>query len=123
MDKKEEFKEFIKSKPELVDYVKSKEYTWQDFYEVYDLYGKDESVWEKYKEKKSDSESDDRKNASITELTNLVKNINIDNVQKYINNAQKAINVISELTAKKPSSDVVQAVAKTPRVINKFFGD
>ena len=123
MDKKDEFKEFIKSKPELVDYVKSKEYTWQDFYEVYDLYGKDESVWEKYREKKSDSESDDRKNASITELTNLVKNINIDNVQKYINNAQKAINVISELTAKKPSSNVVQTVAKTPRVINKFFGD
>lgn len=123
MDKKEEFKEFIKSKPELVDYVKSKEYTWQDFYEVYDLYGKDESVWAKYKEKKSDSESDDRKNASITELTNLVKNINIDNVQKYINNAQKAINVISELTAKKPSIDAAQTIAKTPRVINKFFGD
>jgi len=122
MDKKEEFKEFIKSKPELVDYVKSKEYTWQDFYEVYDLYGKDESVWEKYREKKSDSESDDRKNASITELTNLVKNINIDNVQKYINNAQKAINVISELTAKKPV-DTISTVAKTPRVINKFFGD
>ena len=123
MDKKEEFKEFIKSKPELVDYVKSKEYTWQDFYEVYDLYGKDESVWEKYKEKKSDSESDDRKNASITELTNLVKNINIDNVQKYINNAQKAINVISELTAKKTSTDAAQVIVKTPRVINKFFGD
>lgn len=123
MDKKEEFKEFIKSKPELVDYVKSKEYTWQDFYEVYDLYGKDESVWEKYKENKDNIESDDRKNASITELTNLVKNINIDNVQKYINNAQKAINVISELTAKKTSTDTVQTIAKTPRVINKFFGD
>ena len=123
MDKKEEFKEFIKRKPELVDYVKSKEYTWQDFYEVYDLYGKDESVWEKYKENKDNIESDDRKNASITELTNLVKNINIDNVQKYINNAQKAINVISELTAKKTSADTVQTIAKTPRVINKFFGD
>lgn len=123
MDKKDEFKEFIKSKPELVDYVKSKEYTWQDFYEVYDLYGKDESVWEKYKENKDNIESDDRKNASITELTNLVKNINIDNVQKYINNAQKAINVISELTAKKTSADTVQTIAKTPRVINKFFGD
>ena len=123
MDKKEEFKEFIKSKPELVDYVKSREYTWQDFYEVYDLYGKDESVWEKYKEKKSDSEGNERKNASITELTDLVKNINIDNVQKYINNAQKAINVISALTAKKTSADTVQTIAKTPRVINKFFGD
>ena len=123
MDKKEEFKEFIKSKPELVDYVKNKEYTWQDFYEVFDLYGKDESVWKKYKEKKSDNEGNERKNASITELTDLVKNINIDNVQKYINNAQKAINVISELTAKKTTSNVVQDVVKTPRVINKFFGD
>ena len=55
MDKKDEFKEFIKSKPELVDLVKNKKYTWQDFYEVYDLYGKDESVWEKYKENKNGS--------------------------------------------------------------------
>ena len=38
MDKKDEFKEFIKSKPELVDLVKNKKYTWQDFYEVYDYY-------------------------------------------------------------------------------------
>ena len=87
------------------------------------MYGKDETVWDKYKKKTSNDDNEERKNASITELTNLVKNINIDNVQKYINNAQKAINVISELTAKKPTSDVVQAVAKTPRVINKFFGD
>ena len=79
-------------------------------------------AWNKYKEEKSKIDSDDRKNASITELTNLVKNINIDNVQKYINNAQKAINVISELTAKKPV-DTISTVAKTPRVINKFFGD
>ena len=119
----DEFKEFIKSKPELVDYVKNKEYTWQDFYEVFDLYGKDESVWKKYKEKKSDNEGNERKNASITELTDLVKNINIDNVQKYINNAQKAINVISELTSKKTGVSEAQVIAKTPRVINKFFGD
>ena len=53
MDKKDEFKEFIKSKPELVDLVKNKKYTWQDFYEVYDLYGNNDDVWNKYKEEKS----------------------------------------------------------------------
>ena len=121
MDKREEFKEFIKNKPNLVDLVKDKKYTWQDFYEVYDLYGSDDNVWNKYNEEVNTS--DDRKSASITELTNLVKNINIDNVQKYINNAQKAINVISELTAKKPRAEVASTIAKTPRVINKFFGD
>ena len=93
MDKKDEFKEFIKSKPELVDLVKNKKYTWQDFYEVYDLYGNNDDVWNKYKEEKSKIDSDDRKNASITELTNLVKNINIDNVQKYINSFLSIINI------------------------------
>ena len=52
MDKKDEFKEFIKSKPELVDLVKNKKDTWQDFYEVYDLYGNDDNVWNKYNEEK-----------------------------------------------------------------------
>lgn len=120
MDKKEEFKKFIKDKPELIDYVKNKEYTWQDFYEIYDLYGTDEQAWNKYKTKE---QPDDRKNASLEELTNLVKNINIDNVQKYINNAQKAINVITELTTKTKVDNVSNIINKTPRVINKFFGD
>lgn len=120
MDKKEEFKEFIKSKPELIDYVKNKEYTWQDFYEIYDLYGKDEQAWNKYKKVQK---IDERKSTSLEELTSLVKNINIDNVQKYINNAQKAINVITELTSKSKVDNVANIVQKSPRVINKFFGD
>ena len=120
MDKKEEFKKFIKTKPELVNFIKEKKYTWQDFFEVYDIYGTDENVWSKYKEEdrlKSD-------NNSLKELTNLVKNLNLDNVQKYINNAQKAINVISELTSSKSAGSVISSeIPKTPRVINKFFGD
>lgn len=120
MDKKDDFKQFVKSKPELVNYIKNKEYTWQDFYELYDLYGEDNNVWSKYSDI---DDSNDNRNNSLNELTNLVKNINIDNVQKYINNAQKAINVISELTAKKPTNVVPNVVPKTPRVINKFFGD
>ena len=119
MDKKEEFKEFIKTKPELVNYVKDKKYTWQDFYEVYDIYGKDEEVWKKYKEEvsvRSDSNS-------LKELTSLVKNINLDNVQKYINNAQKAINVIQELTSTSKTPNIPTSVPKTPRPITKFFGD
>ena len=39
MDKKEAFKSFISTHPELITYVKNKESTWQDFYEIYDIYG------------------------------------------------------------------------------------
>ena len=48
MNKKEEFKEFLRSKPELVEYIKNKEMTMQSFYEIYDVYGNSEEAWRPY---------------------------------------------------------------------------
>lgn len=115
MSKKEEFKNFVALHPELVTYIKNKEYSWQDLYEIYDIYGDNKEVWNKYKN------NDERNNAPLNELTNIVKGINMNNVQKYINNAQKAINVIQELTSKSPIK--TPATPKSPRPITKFFGD
>lgn len=114
MDKKEAFKEFIKGHPELITYVKNKEHTWQDFYELYDIYGNDDKAWDKYLNNETVSYS------SLGELTNIFKNINMDNVQKHINNAQKAVNLIQELTNKTSATEIIN---KTPRPITKFFGD
>ena len=111
MDKKEAFKNYVSSHPELITYVKNKEATWQDFYEIYDIYGDNEEAWAKY--------FNETNSSSIGELTNLFKNVNMDNVQKHINNAQKAVSLIQELT-KKSAPDII---AKTPRPITKFFGD
>lgn len=123
MDKKEEFKSFVQKHPELVSYIKDKKNTWQDFYEIYDMYGDDKKVWDKYKDESPVNEEESRaKSTSLAELASLVKNINIDNVQKYINNAQKAINVIQELTSKNPVKTET-VIPKSPRPITKFFGD
>ena len=112
MDKKTLFKEFASKHPELLTFIKNKQNTWQDFYEIYDIYGEDESAWNKYFNN-TETES------SIGELTSIFKNINMDNVQKHITNAQKAVSLIQELTTKS-TSDIV---SKTPRPITKFFGD
>lgn len=123
MDKKEEFKSFVQKHPELVSYIKDKKNTWQDFYEIYDMYGDDKNVWDKYKDESPINDEESRaKSTSLAELASLVKNINIDNVQKYINNAQKAINVIQELTSKNPVKTET-VIPKSPRPITKFFGD
>ena len=112
MDKKSAFKEFISHHPEILTYIKEKKNTWQDFYEIYDIYGENEDAWNKYFNNKSTE-------SSLGELTNLFKNINMDNVQKHINNAQKAVSLIQELTSKNSTN----IVTKTPRPITKFFGD
>ena len=112
MDKKSAFKEFISHHPEILTYIKEKKNTWQDFYEIYDIYGENEDAWDKYFNNTSTE-------TSLGELTNIFKNINMDNVQKHINNAQKAVSLIQELTSKGSTN----IVSKTPRPITKFFGD
>ncbi len=48
MDKKELFKTFIGAHPEILKYIKNKEMTFQDFFEIYDIYGEESNVWDKY---------------------------------------------------------------------------
>lgn len=116
MSKKEEFKEFIRSKPQLVEYIKNNEMTMQKFYEIYDVYGSDENAWSAY----------DRKETSNNglKINDIVKNLNLDELQKHINTAQKALGVVEDLTTK--SSNTLNNIVKGPlssRPLNKFFED
>lgn len=115
MSKKEEFKEFIRSKPELVEYIKNKDMTMQGFYEIYDIYGDNEEAWKPYL----------RSETSMTpKLTDIMKNIDLDEIQKHINTAQKALGVVGDLTTK--SGNDIANVVKGPltsRPLNKFFED
>ena len=122
MSKKEEFKEFIRSKPELVEYIKNKEMTMQKFYEIYDVYGSDENAWKPYERNRTNSSSSD--GFSINKITNIMKNINVDELQKHINTAQKALGVVEDLTSK--GTNNIGNIVKGPltsRPLNKFFED
>ena len=43
--KVDEFKMFVKANPFLIDYIKKGKKSWQDLYEIYDIYGSDEEYW------------------------------------------------------------------------------
>ena len=113
MNKKETFKEFAKSHPELLTSIKNGDTTWQKLYEVYDIYGEDESAWDTYF---------NRKDNNLSSLTDIVKNIDMDSVQKHINTAQKALGLVQELTGKASRASTIKGPI-TPRPINHFFED
>lgn len=120
MSKKEEFKAFAKERPALVQAVRDGKSTWQALYEIYDIYGEDEEAWSKYlKEEPSTNKT------SFSDLSNMVKNIDMDAVQKHIQTAQKALNFVAELTSGKGVEDIASSAKGpvTPRPLNKFFED
>ena len=119
--KQEEFKNFVRTKPELIKFVQNGEMTWQKFYELYDLYGTDEKVWNKYiLDERSPVED------SISKITSMVKNVDVDSIKSHINTAQKAIDFVTDLTKKNVVSNPAPNLAKgpvSPRPLNKFFED
>lgn len=119
MSKKDEFKEFVSKHPELMYEVRDKRKTWQELFEVYDLYGNDQTLWDKYLSKTS---SNNVNIPNLGELATLVKNINMDNVQKYIETAQKAIGIVQELT-KGTTGAQIPSGPENSRPINKIFED
>ena len=67
MDKKEEFKVFLKNNPDLINYIKENNGSIQKLYEVYDVYGDNKEVWDKYKK--------ESRSIDLNNLKDIVKNI------------------------------------------------
>lgn len=115
---KENFKAFAKNHPELLEFIKSGEMTWQKFYEIYDIYGEEERAWKDYLNKNG-------VNGGINAIKDIIKNIDTNSIQKHINSAQKAIEVVQEFTGKSnPNiSNNTFKGPSSPRPLNKFFED
>lgn len=124
---KETFKIFVKNHPELLTRVRNQEMTWQGFYEMYDMYGENNEIWNQYLDTSkgntsSRTISNENKDMSVQELVNMVKKIDLDTVRKGINSLQKAIGLVQDLgigTNKKGNNTETYQ----PRPMYKYFED
>ena len=98
---KEEFKSFVRKNPSLIKYVNNNSMTWQKFYEMYDMYGESNDVWNNYLGTTSNNivktNTLSSSENAFRELVNTVKTINLEKVQKGINSLQKTISLVQEL--------------------------
>ena len=110
---KDGFKEFVRKNPKLVSYVKSGESNWQKFYEIYDLYGEDSEAWKDYLGVTTVA-------ATTLDIMSWLKNLNLDSLQSGVNNLQRVLGVVQDLSVKddnKPKEEY------KPRPIYKHFED
>lgn len=112
----ESFKNFVREKPNLINYVKTGEMTWQKFYDIYELYGSNNNIWDKYIEKSS------IKTTSFKDIITSLKNIDMNDLQKGIGSIQKGITYIQDIIKDKTIPEV-RKDTYIPKPIYKHLDD
>ncbi len=126
---KEDFKNFARLHPSLASQVNSNNTTWQKLYELYDIYGENSSVWDNYfknttvpsiTNNSTVYENKNLKDVTISDFMNTIKNIDLETVQKGINNIQKTIGLLQDMGLGN-SKNVTPSYE--PRPMYKYFED
>lgn len=120
MDKLTSFKEFVKEHPSLIGFVKNNEMTWQKFYELFDLYGSDNEVWNTYITPVTSMATAATSTSSTPDIFGWLKNLDLDALQENIGSIQRVVGVLQDLGSSK--EDSVKPEYK-PRPLYKHFED
>ena len=94
---KEKFKEFARNNPSLADSVTSGTTSWQQLYELYEIYGEHSNIWNKYIKTPSITENITSSASTIKDFLDTLKNIDMSSVQQGITNIQKTINLLQDI--------------------------
>ena len=84
MTKIDNFKLFVKNNPNLITYVRNNTMSWQKFYELYDLYGEDNNVWNEYLNKDTTvntTKTESKKSNKFSDILDMAKNLDTNKLQ------------------------------------------
>ena len=100
MDKLEKFKEFIKDKEFLIDKVNNKETTWQNLYEIYDLYGEDASIFKNNNIDKEKEEHSTNNHNKVSSLLKAFEGVDVNKINENLEGVRKILAVLGEFSKK-----------------------
>ena len=85
---KESFKMFARNNPELATTVLENKASWQQLYELYEIYGEESNIWNNYITKKENT---------LKDIIESIKKLDLNTFQEGINNIQKTIGLIQSI--------------------------
>ena len=88
---KEKFISFARIHPELAKEVLKGNVSWQQLYELYEIYGEKHNIWNNYIKGGSVDFS------SFKDLFDMIKKVDLNNVQNGIQNIQKTIGLLQDI--------------------------
>lgn len=125
MTKIDNFKSFVRKNPNLITYIREKNTSWQELYELYDLYGEDPTIWNKYlnkEEKKIEEQTTSTSSTNpLNNILTMAKNIDADKLQDGLSSIQKAVDLFGGLLVKDKGTSTKSDYL--PRPVYKRFDD
>ena len=107
---KESFKAFAKNTPSLAKTVLNNDISWQQLYEIYEIYGEDKKIW-------NDIIEDKKTTNNFNDIINNIKKVDQETIQKGITSLQKTLSIFQDLTlSSKPKEN-------TPQPLYRYFED
>ena len=113
---KESFILYARNHPEFASHVLNGKVSWQQLYELYEIYGEDNNIW-------NDFIATNNYQTTITTFKDLFtnfKSLDLDSVQKGITNLQKTLGLLQELGVGQRSN---QSLQYEPKPLFRYFED
>ncbi|AGT31408.1 hypothetical protein M493_05550 [Geobacillus genomosp. 3] len=91
----EQFKQFVKKHPKLIQEVRSGKKTWKQVYEDWYLFGEDDDIWEPYRDVNNKEKEEEKGTGKwLDKLAAMLGQLDAAEVQKHLTNVQQAIAAI-----------------------------
>lgn len=97
MENLDGFKSFVRGLPSLRNDVVNGQYTWQQLYEMYVLYGENHAIWNAYRGSTTEGAIS---SFDFGSLLSMVKNIDLDMVSSSLDGMQKLLGIVSTMVDK-----------------------
>ena len=108
MDRRKDFKEFVRKNDHVYKMVKDKKYTWQELYEFFDIYGEDADVFKVEQEIKTEA----TQTGVLATLVNAAKNIDVDKMNEGIESIKKFASMFNSLSSKEDVNNTREEIRK-----------
>lgn len=104
MDSVNGFKTFIRTMPNAASEVHNGNYTWQQLYEMYVLYGENHEVWNSFK-KVSTETSTNSSSLDLSTLLQVFKTVDVNALISSMDGLSKVLGIVATLFDKDEVED------------------